>query len=382
MNIFDVQKSCVGCSGCIDICPVGALEISKDVHGFYIPKLKENFCVSCGKCIEVCPAINKRSGDRDSKYYYGWSTDEAIRASSSSGGAFRAISDYILHQDGIVFGARYSDDCYSVIMDSTKNVSIETLQRSKYVQADATGLYSHIKESLKQGEKVLLTGTPCQIATARKQFGNDKNLVLIDFLCGGVPSPDCYTQYIQWLEKKYKSKVVSVNFRDKKTGWGTHAIRVCFENGKVYFSKFDYDPYFTAFLSSLTKRKACIDCEFTTHRVSDITIADFWGYKAAQVSNDKKGISLIVAHTSKGKDIINDIENFHIHTLDEKYGNYGFFPRTNIEEKQQNQETFMREFEKFGFEKAMYKSFYKNGKTGVLIRKVKKRIKSFLRILK
>ncbi len=383
MNIFDVEKACVGCAGCIDACPVDALVLAKDLYGFFVPKLKKDKCISCGKCVKMCPVIEKGFFKREPAYFYGWSKVEEVRASSSSGGIFRSLADYVLRQNGVVFGARYSEDFYSVTMDSTENVSIEELQRSKYVQANATGVYSRIKDLLKQGKKVLLTGTPCQIAAARKQFGDEENLILVDFLCGGVPSPDCYMQYIQWLEKKFKSKVVNVNFRDKKNGWTRSSIRVLFENQKMYFSSYEYDPYYALFyMTPFMKNEACLDCKFTSDRFSDLTIADFWGFRKAKIPNDDKGMSLVVAHTSKGKDVIMAMEKVELIPLEEKYGNYDFVPKKNSEEKRKKREMFLQNFIEVGFIEAICKDFYKYRKMGVFLRKCKRRMVKILRALR
>ena len=380
MNIIDIEKDCLGCSACIDICPVDALIETQDENGFYIPSIDSNKCINCEKCIKVCPAIDSTKKEIKAEYFYGWNNDEEVRMRSSSGGIFRAIADHVLKKDGVVFGAKYSEDFQSVEMDSSNNVSIDALQRSKYVQASADGLYRKISHLLGQGKTVLLTGTPCQIAAAKKFFGDHTdNLILVDFLCGGSVSPKCYSEYIQWLENKYKSKIAAINFRNKKKGWVNCSIKVDFKNKRTYSSRYDFDPYYYYFeCTPYTKNKACLDCKFTRTRYADITIADFWGFRKLKLEHDNKGLSLIVAHTARGKHVLNQLDNVTFHSLTEEEGAYGFKPKRNNPEKRAAREAFLEEIKQSGFMKVAEKYYYKNGKIGVAYRKIIRRIKELL----
>ena len=46
------QNKCVACEECIDICPAGAIRLSKKTHKAFILRDK---CIECGQCIEICP---------------------------------------------------------------------------------------------------------------------------------------------------------------------------------------------------------------------------------------------------------------------------------------------------------------------------------------
>lgn len=376
MTVVELEKKCVGCAACIDACYADALMLSKDENGFYVPKLEREKCVLCGGCVKVCPAIHTVEQENEPAYYYGWNLDEEIRAASSSGGMFRALADFVLAQGGVVFGAKYSADYHAVEMDSTDEIAVEKLQKSKYVQANAAGMYRSIKKCLAAGKTVLLTGTPCQVAAAKNLLGQNEKLILVDFLCGGVPSPDCYDQYIGWLEKKYASKVEAVDFRSKENGWSKSTIRVKFQNGKMYRSGYEYDPYYALFyLTAQTKNEACLECEFTTKRFADITIADFWGFRKLGIPNDEKGMSLIVAHTSLGKRVLRDLDQVKLTPLEKKDGSYDFIPRKISEKKKRQRDIFWENYKRYGFIKSAYNGFYKYGKCGVVLRKIKGRVK-------
>ncbi len=378
MNIITLQKECLGCAACIDICPFDALTLTKDKDGFYAPSINSEKCVDCGKCAKICPALNKADVQMQSQYFYGWNNDEKIRASSSSGGIFSALADSVLKSDGVVLGAVYSDGFKSVLMDSSDNVSLDSLRRSKYVQSNATGLYKKIAKALEDNRKVLAVGTPCQIAAIRNIFGSEnKNLILVDFLCGGVASPDCYLQYIEWLEKRYKSKVLNVNFRNKKNGWSKLSIKIDFENGRSYYSAYMYDPYYYYYFTPYMKNKACLSCAFTNTRYADITIADFWGFRYANITKDEKGMSLIAVHTERGGKLLTEIKDFiTLYPLSEKDAEYGFKPKNISNEQIANREKFLADVRNSGFMAVTKQNYYKNGKMGIFFRKSIKKIKN------
>lgn len=63
-------------------------------------------------------------------------------------------------------------------------------------------------------------------------------------------------------------------------------------------------------------RDSCYDCHFNgLSRVGDITIADFWGiglFGKPFKHDVSKGVSLVLANSEKGKDIIKDLRNCFI----------------------------------------------------------------------
>ena len=65
----------------------------------------------------------------------------------------------------------------------------DRMRGSLYVQSDPNFVYRDVKALLEKGRFVLFVGTPCQVY-GLKRFLNRKydNLILVDFLCHGVPS--------------------------------------------------------------------------------------------------------------------------------------------------------------------------------------------------
>ena len=77
---------------------------------------------------------------------------------------------------------------------------IALLQGSKYVQSDLKDTYGIAKAKLDDGIAVLFSGTPCQIAGLRAFLRKEyDNLICVDVICHGAPSPMVYEKYIAEL---------------------------------------------------------------------------------------------------------------------------------------------------------------------------------------
>lgn len=308
MNNISIIKNCTSCGACVCSCPTKAITVGEDYY--YKTTIDEEKCVSCGKCLSVCPINTQKAGNQPLKAVAGWSNQADVRAKSSSGGAFSVIADYVLEQNGVVFGARYFDDCKKIVFGSTDNCSLDELRRSKYVESFTGDSFVQVQNALKSGRLVLFCGTPCQVAGLSNYLGKQyDNLILCDFACGGLPSHKIYKDYIGQLEKKFNSKVVSVNFRPKVSGWSKYHILIQFANGKQYSKLALFDPFFWSFVyGRVSIRDNCYDCKFSDNHFSDISLADYWKYTdTTKIENDEKGISLVVANTEKGNKIIDVI---------------------------------------------------------------------------
>ena len=379
MNITDTEKQCVGCGACVDICPTNSLKLVHNSNGFYEPLMANEQCIGCGKCLRFCPALNIDAREAAPNFYYGWNSNNEVRKKSSSGGVFSALAEQILSQGGTVFGAKYSDDFRSVLMSSTDESTLDDLRCSKYCQSYSNGLYKKISKALKKGRKVMVTGTPCQIAATKHLFDNHEDLILVDFICGGVASETAYSDYINYIENKYNSKVKSINMRDKSLGWNNPSIRIEFENGRIYQSLYQFDYYGHYFYNGpLIKNDSCLSCPFTQHNDADITIADFWGYKQANIPKDAKGISLIGVYTEKGRIFLESAKNnLILNSLTPSNAEYAYKEKKFSKELLEERELFLNDVRKNSFVAAAKKHHFKNGKWGILmniiVRKVVKK---------
>lgn len=319
-------------------------------------------------CAEkACPALQTPSRkDRlpEELFFAAYHRDENIRMASSSGGAFSALASWMLKQGGYVCAASYDDDfkgVHHVIIRSEEE--LPRLRTSKYTQSRTGTCFQDILRLLKQGEKVLFAGTPCQTAGLhlflRKEYDN---LLTVDIVCHGVPSPVIFTDYISYLEHRYKSPVKNYNFRDKKWSWYHFNTKAEFKNRKaVYLGTWEEDTFMRGFLRDYFLRESCYTCKYSKHeRYADITLSDFWGYDATDggFPNDDKGISMCMCNTVSGKNAFESAKSSLIWcTRPRKMSltNGGFSPRSaTLEERQ----AFLEEYRRIGFDRAVPKYMY------------------------
>jgi len=239
--------------------------------------------------------------------------DEKVRLSSSSGGIFSAISKFVLDNGGTVYGAAFNDNFEVTHIGAENLAAVDKLKGSKYVQSDLGGVFVDVKRQISNDRYVLFTGTPCQVAGLKAYLG-DKNydkLILVDLVCAGTPSPLVWEKYVELLQIKNDSKLDKFSFRDKRLGWANSSSYARFKNGQELFNDYLLDSYRSIFSGHFASRPSCHSCVFTNFkRISDITIADFWGIEKYKPEfDDNKGVSLLLINTNKGKLIFEAINN-------------------------------------------------------------------------
>lgn len=304
------KEECMGCHACFNACPTGAITMDIDEKGFKTYEINEDICIKCGKCKRVCPVINNEEIENNPKAYACINNDEEERIKSSSGGVFSLLAKNILDKKGVVFGAKF-DDKWNVIHDYIEDYGgIDKFRGSKYVQSTIGYSYKKAKEFLEEGRRVLFTGTPCQIEGLKGYLGKDyDNLVTQDIICHGVPSPKVWERYREYRRKKDKKEPQNIFFRNKDNGWTLFNMKFDYGNTN-YRKKQQNDLFMQAFLRNTILRDSCYNCHFKKkNRVSDITLADFWGINRILPGfNDNKGTSLVIINSKKGKRIFKEIE--------------------------------------------------------------------------
>jgi len=285
-----------------------------DEEGFWYPAPDYNKCNRCGLCVRVCPIINKINVNNKPSYepsaYACINNDEATRLYSSSGGIFTLIAEQIINQDGVVFGAGFTDN-FEVLHKYVETIDgLEELRGSKYVQSKVENTYKQVKTFLSQGRKVLFSGTPCQISGLKSYLNQSyDNLLCIDIVCYGVPSPKVFKKYIVYQEDRFGSQVNKIFFRNKNEGWKRYSVYFKFKNNIEYQQTHDKDLYMRVFLKDVCLRPSCYSCKFKSlNRESDITLADFWGiHNLLPEMDDDKGTSLVLVNSNAGKEILDTI---------------------------------------------------------------------------
>ncbi len=308
INITDKGK-CSGCYACVNACPQNCITMHRDKEGFNYPIVDMEKCIKCEVCLSVCHVLCKSEVICDSKAYAAYNKDDKIRKESSSGGIFTLLANGVLDNNGVVFGALFDKD-YQVYHGYIENKSdLHKMRKSKYVQSEIGDSFIKAKEFLSTGNQVLFSGTPCQLAGLKLYLGKPyDNLLMVDIICHGVPSPKLWKKYLT-VSAKDKS-VEKINFRDKTKGWRDFGLRFDFKNGRKKVAVMDDDPYLFAFFRNISLRPSCYECtEKSLHKKSDMTIADFWGIENAHPKfSDDKGISLIITHSDKGESSLNEIK--------------------------------------------------------------------------
>ena len=306
------KKDCCGCTACDSICPRKCISMIEDIEGFKFPKVDISSCINCGLCEKVCPMIHPNSGFSIINVISAKNKSEVVRSKSSSGGIFSLLAELIIEKGGVVVGCTMDEKQNITHKIAFTKQELIAFRSSKYVQSDLDDTFIKIRDLLRKGRLVLFSGTPCQVAGLRhfliKPF---ENLICVDVLCHGVPSPKLFREYLQMLEMKNGSKVINLNFRDKEKSWKRLHMKVDFENGKKYYKFSGYDKYLSLFLNNKSQRNSCFHCPFASlHRQGDISLGDFWGIgKRYPDFDDDKGISLVLLNSIKGKNLYRQIEN-------------------------------------------------------------------------
>lgn len=311
-QVFQEKNQCYGCALCTNLCPVKAIEMTADDEGFLYPHIDENQCIDCGICVKNCPyTVETHYKNKEQpEYYVAKHSSKEVLLRSASGGAFTALSDVILEMGGVVYGADFDEDFTVRHQRADTVVKRDRLRTSKYVQSDITHIYESMQKDLEEGRTVLFTGTPCQNAGIKAYFESKnlaKNLHLCDLFCHSVPSPLIWKEFLNILTKKYGA-VAAINFRSKNLPWSRPNCRQAFyfttdSDGREHAD----NRFLRLFMEEGTiARPSCEVCQFTdTQRTGDITIGDYWGIEKYDTAwHDPLGVSLILASTPKGKELL------------------------------------------------------------------------------
>ncbi len=346
-NALDVESSkhsklkddysCTGCGACVAACPKNAIKfVSHPTYDYLIPKIDEAECIECGLCEKICNGKAIRHHFQN-EAYIAYNMNSELRKKSASGGAFSAIATRIIAEGGAVVGATITFDNDNISVQHKVARSREELLpilNSKYVQSDCSEIYPIVKDLLKSNKKVLFSGTSCQVDALYRYLGNIKanNLYTVDLICHGVPGIGVFRAYIKYLEHKNKCKITDFSFRKKTGSTNFYLINISAKKDdeniciEIPMRK---SSYYSFFMSADTYRESCYNCPYSTiDKPSDITLGDYY---EAQVDYPElfdgtvakldmsKGVSSIIIHSEKGKelfaDAMNDIWHYQVDPL-------------------------------------------------------------------
>lgn len=307
-KLYENKENCCGCEICARCCPQHIIVMEKDKEGFLYPHITdEAACVDCGICRNVCPIKNSsRIHNSFINAYAGWARDKRQLFSSSSGGASAVLSQKVVENGGVVYGAAYSDDFKSVnYIRADSEEALFKIKSSKYVQAVKLETLSRIREDLKRGKKVLFTGLPCDCAGISRLFGANENLFVVSLVCHGPTSPEVLKQFTDDLEERYHSRLTAFSMRYKKEGrWKPYYIYADFADGKRHLERFEDSAMNKAFL--YLKRPSCNACVFKKDAyAADLLIGDYHAAVPGISTYNENGVSSILVITQKGQALVN-----------------------------------------------------------------------------
>jgi len=300
---------CCGCNACGDVCVQHAITFKTDNEGFWYPEVDKEKCTDCHLCEKVCPIINvkvlKKNDLPQSICYAAEHKNLEVVFDSTSGGLFSALADIMYKSGGYVGGAVFNDDFSVRQYISNDKKDLPRLRSSKYLQSHFDGFYKQVRDLLKAGEKVLVCGSPCQMAAMRAFLRKDyDNLLIADYICRGINSPKVWRKYLDSYEERYGSKVVYCKAKSKEYGWRNLTQKVILANGKAYYENKDQSNFTKGYLQTgVYCRPSCYDCKFKGYpRIADITLADFWGIEKVDKTLEKNlGTSLVMINSKKGE---------------------------------------------------------------------------------
>lgn len=321
------NKLCVHCGACSEVCPVGAIELTKDKFGVSTPYIKDEICVKCGLCRSVCPVeayehtnysdaiMGKRFKELLSPLERCWSAasyDEDTRYKASSAGVARTLARHSLNKskvDAVVSLAENPINGLSPSFDVFTNESeLHKLANSKYCPVSLEGVIRAISEK-KNVKNVLFIGLPCHIRAINKAFKcatilKGLSINSIGLFCKKTKD----MRYAHYLAARLKcEKGLYPKFQFRGCGWPGR-IKIEF-NGKERQAMFN-----TAATCSfpwkwyLFSPDSCLFCYDSFARESDVAVGDPWLPRYIKDPANSKGASFVVAHTKFGLDLVEGCE--------------------------------------------------------------------------
>ncbi|MBP5236162.1 MAG: Coenzyme F420 hydrogenase/dehydrogenase, beta subunit C-terminal domain [Clostridia bacterium] len=311
------SENCCACMACLNVCPKKAIEFKPDNYGFLYPSVDKELCISCGKCLKACRFSKEElDAEHPQKCFAAVNMDPTVLKKSSSGGVFGALADIVLEEGGFVFGAAFDDDLNVHHICAGSKEELDKLRGSKYVQSSAGLSYSEVKDLLKDGKKVLFSGTPCQVDALKSVLDNTDtaDLITVDLICHGTPNNLIFHRYLEYLENKKGGKITRYSFRSKARSWS--AICSDFDchtedsgTRTIVLGRYD-EFYVPEYLNGNLSRAECFSCKYASqNRVGDFTIGDFWGFRKGNITLEhKNGLSVCTANTDKAVKLLEKLK--------------------------------------------------------------------------
>lgn len=361
--------------------------------GIVLPEIDTASCIECHTCEKICPILNEVPSYDSRKAYAAWSNDDEERRTSASGGIAAEMYKLAVDKGFKIVGAVQQED-FSVDHElSDSKVTISAFKNSKYVFSSAYKVFDEIRRELKDNRNILFIGLPCQVAALRKLFRDNENLILVEVVCHGTTPVSYLRQHIDMLSQQTGNVAKRMSFRDPHTYTFTFTFTLYNSDNQRFYAKRtkDGDTYQFGYHRAVTYRENCYHCRFAQpERNADITIADYHGLGlVAPASYDARNVSLILEHTDKGHDFVNELITEKRITAEERPLEEPFKGEAQLRhpsQKNKYRKMFEEDITKFegDFEKAILRSqtiYIKDEKLKNITALLKRIIKKTLRII-
>lgn len=246
------------------------------------------------------------------------SHDDSIRSRCTSGGIFLELSSKTIASGGVVYGCAFDDKLKACHIRCASMEDVERCVGSKYSQSDMCSAIPDAISDLKNGTRVLFTGTPCEIAgliaCIPAKYRNQ--LLAVDLVCHGAPSPLLFQQHIGNIERCRNKRVSGYTHRPKNKGWGEHLETVAYDDDTDEQGTRLTGIWKEIFYSETALRPACYLCPWSIDkRPGDLTIGDYWRIEDSHPGfRDRLGVSLVIANTPVGLSVLNELSLDRIET--------------------------------------------------------------------
>lgn len=330
-----MSDDCTLCMACLNVCPVDAIDLTKDEYGFEQLIINHDKCIGCGRCERVCRKRKNAESHHPILCYAAQYANQSELIKSASGGVFQAIATEVLKKGGICYGSRlvydYKNGFHAEHARIENEENLSQILNSKYIPSRIGTCYKKAKEDLEAGRTVLFSGTPCQIQGlyAYLNYAEYEGLITLDIICHGVPSTELFNGYIKAVEKLDDVQIIGYNFRDKSISWGTNYSYDYLKRGKertVHHPR-ELSSFMAHYLRGELFRENCYRCErANTFRVSDFTCGDYWDIEkehpefiTARTPHMmlKCGVSCLLVNSEKGQKVLETISaSFIMHKVE------------------------------------------------------------------
>lgn len=242
--------------------------------------------------------------------YAGRLKDKTALLSSSSGGAFTALSDAFLSSGNAVVAAGYNYNSHTTEFQIILNKGQRDVAKgSKYMQSKPGDIFKQAYYWLMDNpeKKLLFIGMGCQADGFRKHAelkGIRDRVFIVDIICHGSPSPKLWKEYAESIEAT-RGKITYLTFKDKRNGWKSPTAYVVVDGEEKLVN-----DYVRIFYNRCALRPSCYECPYATiERKTDMTIGDFWGIdERIPDFYDPDGNSLFLLHTDRGVELFEEIK--------------------------------------------------------------------------